>query len=76
MSALTRYGASRDDLAALLDGLPRYRVDQVWQGLYEQLAAPEELTALPKALRAELAAALPARPRGRRPSAPATAARP
>ena len=37
---LTRYGATRDDLAALLDGLPRYRVDQVWQGLYEQLAAP------------------------------------
>ena len=59
MTGLTRYGATRDDLAALLDGLPRYRVDQVWQGLYEQLAAPEELTALPKALRAELAEALP-----------------
>jgi 23S rRNA (adenine2503-C2)-methyltransferase len=55
----TRYAATREDLATLLDGLPRYRVDQVWQGLYEQLAEPEELTALPKALRASLAGALP-----------------
>ena len=59
MTELTRYGATRDDLAALFDGLPRYRVDQLWQGLYEQLAAPDELTNLPKALRAEVAAALP-----------------
>ncbi len=59
MSALTRYGATREELAAQLDGLPRYRVDQVWEGLYEQLAAPDELTALPKALRAELTDALP-----------------
>ena len=59
MSELTRYGVSRDDLAALLDDLPRYRVDQVWSGLYEQLADPAELTSLPKGLRADLSAALP-----------------
>ena len=59
MTELTRYGATREDLASLLEGLPRYRVDQVWQGLYEQLAAPEELTSLPKALRADVAAVLP-----------------
>ena len=59
MSELTRYGAGRDDLTSLFDGLPRYRVDQVWQGLYEQLATPEEFTNLPKALRAEVADALP-----------------
>jgi 23S rRNA (adenine2503-C2)-methyltransferase len=59
MTTRTRYGASRDDVSALLDGLPRYRVDQVWQGLYEQLATPEELTTLPRALRAEVALALP-----------------
>ena len=59
MTSPTRYGATRDDIAALLDGLPRYRVDQVWQGLYEQLAAPDELTALPKSLRATVAAQLP-----------------
>ena len=59
MTGPTRYAASRDDLVALLDGLPRYRVDQVWQGLYQQLAAPEELTSLPKGLRARLDASLP-----------------
>jgi 23S rRNA (adenine2503-C2)-methyltransferase len=55
----TRYDASPSDLVALLDGEPRFRVDQVWRGLYEQLTAPEELTVLPSALRARLAAALP-----------------
>jgi 23S rRNA (adenine2503-C2)-methyltransferase len=55
----TRFDVTRDDLAAVLDGQPRYRVDQVWSGLYEQLAGPAELTALPKALRAQLDTALP-----------------
>jgi 23S rRNA (adenine2503-C2)-methyltransferase len=59
VSNRTRYDATRDDLASLLDGQPRYRIDQVWDGLHRQLAAPEELTSLPKGLRAELAAALP-----------------
>ena len=56
----TRYDLSRAELATLLDGEPRYRVDQVWAGLYEQRLAPEEMTTLPKALRARLAADLPA----------------
>ena len=56
----TRYDLTRDDLAAVLAGQPRYRVDQVWQGLYDQLAEPDELTTLPKALRAALAEQLPA----------------
>jgi 23S rRNA (adenine2503-C2)-methyltransferase len=55
----TRYDLDRDALVAHLDGEPRYRVDQVWQGLYEQSASLEELTALPKALRARLAEELP-----------------
>jgi 23S rRNA (adenine2503-C2)-methyltransferase len=54
-----RYGVSRDDLAALLAGQPRYRVDQVWSGLYEQLVAPEEMTTLPRALRARIGELLP-----------------
>ncbi len=58
-SELSRYGASRDDLASLLGDQPRYRVDQVWAGLYEQLASPAELTSLPKALRADLDQRLP-----------------
>ena len=59
MTGLTRYGATREDLMSVLEGLPRYRVDQVWEGLYAQLAAPDELTSLPTPLRAEVAAALP-----------------
>jgi 23S rRNA (adenine2503-C2)-methyltransferase len=56
----TRYDVTRDELAAMLDGAPRYRVDQVWAGLHEQLAEPDEWTALPRELRASLAARLPA----------------
>jgi 23S rRNA (adenine2503-C2)-methyltransferase len=56
----TRYDLSRDDLTGVLAGQPRYRVDQVWSGLYDQLATPGELTTLPKALRARLDAELPA----------------
>jgi len=55
----TRYHPDRDALAELLAGQPRYRVDQVWQGLYQQLAGPDEITNLPKALRARLGDALP-----------------
>ncbi len=56
---ISRYDATRDELQAQLSGEPRYRVDQVWQGLYQQLAMPDELTSLPKALRARLEAELP-----------------
>ncbi len=54
-----RYGTSRTELAEVLGDQPRYRVDQVWAGLYEQLATPDELTNLPKALRAQLESGLP-----------------
>ena len=57
--SVTAYHASRSELGEILAGEPRYRVDQVWKGLYEQLAAPDELTTLPKALRARLAETLP-----------------
>ncbi len=56
----SRYDLDRDALAALLAGEPRYRVDQVWDGLYHQLTGPDEMTTLPKALRARLASELPA----------------
>ena len=55
----TRYDVDRAQLAALLDDQPRYRVDQVWDGLHRQLAGPTELTALPKALRTRLDEELP-----------------
>jgi len=55
----TRYQATRDELAAALAGEPRYRLDQLWQGLYQQLAMPDEISSLPKALRARIDAELP-----------------
>jgi 23S rRNA (adenine2503-C2)-methyltransferase len=57
---MNRYDATRDDIAAVLTGQPRFRVDQVWKGFYEQLAEPGEITALPKAVRATLDAEFPA----------------
>src|SRR5688572_17676894 len=59
MAAPTRYDVDRAGLAALLDGEPRYRVDQVWSGLHENLAEPEDMTNVPLALRRRLAEVLP-----------------
>jgi 23S rRNA (adenine2503-C2)-methyltransferase len=55
----TRYEIDRDQLGALLGDAPRYRVDQVWSGLYERFEEPPEWTNLPKAMRAGLADQLP-----------------
>jgi 23S rRNA (adenine2503-C2)-methyltransferase len=46
-------------MAELLDGEPRYRVDQVWQGLYRQAVDPDDMTTLPRALRTRLNDVLP-----------------
>ncbi len=56
---VTRYDVDRAGLGQLLDGEPRYRVDQVWDGLHRQLADPEAITTIPLALRRRLADALP-----------------
>jgi 23S rRNA (adenine2503-C2)-methyltransferase len=56
---MSRYHVSRAELGDLLHDQPRYRVDQVWSGLYEQLVSPPEMTSLPKSLREQLDAALP-----------------
>jgi 23S rRNA (adenine2503-C2)-methyltransferase len=57
--ATTRYDVTRDELSAVLGDVPRYRVDQVWSGLYEHCSEPSDWTNLPKTLRAELAERLP-----------------
>ncbi len=57
--ASTRYDLTRDQLATVLDGEPRYRLDQLWEGMYTQLADPADITNLPKALRARLDDELP-----------------
>jgi 23S rRNA (adenine2503-C2)-methyltransferase len=51
------YDLDLPELKALLKdwGQPRYRAQQIWQGLYQSLwAAPDEFTNLPKGLRKKL----------------------
>ncbi|MBW3556887.1 MAG: 23S rRNA (adenine(2503)-C(2))-methyltransferase RlmN [Actinobacteria bacterium] len=52
----SRYDLTRSDLSRLLSDEPEYRVGQVWDGLHVHGQAPEQLTVLPKRLRARLAA--------------------
>ena len=56
----SRYDLDRDALADLLADQPAYRLDQLWQGLYRDLAEPEEMPTLPASLRRDLAEHLPA----------------
>jgi 23S rRNA (adenine2503-C2)-methyltransferase len=58
---LTRYGATRPQLDALLAGFgePAYRGSQLWDGLWKARRPLEALTDLPKGLRERLATALP-----------------
>jgi 23S rRNA (adenine2503-C2)-methyltransferase len=56
---VTRYDHDRTALGSLLEGEPDYRIDQLWQGLYQDLADPEEITTLPSALRDRLVHDLP-----------------
>lgn len=53
------YDFDRDALAAVLVDEPRYRVDQVWAGLYGQLEELDSVTTLPKGLRQRLGEELP-----------------
>lgn len=55
----TRFDLSRDAFADALGNQPRFRVDQVWQGLYDKLTPLEQISNLPAALRETLAADLP-----------------
>lgn len=52
-----RYDLSLDEIAAALAdrGEPAYRARQVWEGLHRRGVGPDELTSLPKSLRADLA---------------------
>lgn len=61
VSGRTRYAIDRASMAALLHewGEPRYRADQVWEGLYHRRLPLGRLTALPRLLRARLDDELP-----------------
>jgi 23S rRNA (adenine2503-C2)-methyltransferase len=55
----TRYDLDRDDWQTLLAGEQRFRLEQVWNGLYHQGRDLTELTNVPAALRERLAVAAP-----------------
>ncbi len=55
----TRFDVSRDELAALLGDQPRYRVDQVWDGLYEPGKDLLDISNVPVAVRERLDTTLP-----------------
>jgi 23S rRNA (adenine2503-C2)-methyltransferase len=52
------YELTREELADLLAGEPRYRVDQVWRGLWAEGRRIEEISTLPRDLRERLAGEL------------------
>lgn len=53
------YQPSRDELSDILSGEPRYRLDQLWTGLYTHFQKPHDITTLPATLRTRLAEQLP-----------------
>ena len=59
LDELTLYDPDQTALMALLAGEPRFRLKQLWDGLYREGRRPEEMTNLPASLRASLAEALP-----------------
>jgi 23S rRNA (adenine2503-C2)-methyltransferase len=55
----TLYQPTRDEIASILEGEPRYRLDQLWSGLYTQFQHPADITTLPAALRTRISNELP-----------------
>jgi 23S rRNA (adenine2503-C2)-methyltransferase len=55
----TLYQPTRDQIASILEGEPRYRLDQLWSGLYTQFQHPADITTLPAALRTRISNELP-----------------
>jgi 23S rRNA (adenine2503-C2)-methyltransferase len=53
------YEYSKEELANFLVDEPRYRVDQLWRGLWADDLALEGITTIPKSLRARLVEAFP-----------------
>ena len=53
------YDLDFQDVSRALEAHPRFRVDQLWEGLYRQSRPVDELAVLPLALRSELALNFP-----------------
>ncbi|HTT59191.1 MAG TPA: 23S rRNA (adenine(2503)-C(2))-methyltransferase RlmN [Acidimicrobiales bacterium] len=54
------YQCSKEELAALLEGEPSYRLDQLWHGLWSEALPIAEITTIPKSLRSALVEQFPA----------------
>lgn len=59
ISTKTRYQLDRDALGELLADHPKYRVEQLWKGLYEEGLDIADISTLPKDLRSNLDELLP-----------------
>ena len=55
----TVYDLTLDDWAGRLSDLPRYRIDQIWTGLYRNFKPLTEITTLPEAIRRQLDEQIP-----------------
>ncbi len=55
VSGSSPWTPSHDEWTALLDGEPKYRLDQLWRGLYQEQLEPEQISTLPKSLRHRIA---------------------
>jgi 23S rRNA (adenine2503-C2)-methyltransferase len=53
------YEYSRDELATTLEGEPRYRVDQLWHGLWNEAQQFSDITTIPTSLRSRLTEQFP-----------------
>ena len=53
------YENTKEELAGILEGEPRYRIDQIWHGLWTEGQEVGEITTIPKTLRAKLASEFP-----------------
>lgn len=53
------YDPTKEELGQLLSDEPRYRLDQLWSGLYQRFQTPQDINTLPAALRARLSTELP-----------------
>lgn len=59
MSRRTIHDVTREEIAQVLSDQPKYRIDQVWNGLYSSFDTVDDISTLPAALRSRLTDALP-----------------
>jgi 23S rRNA (adenine2503-C2)-methyltransferase len=53
------YDYTQDEFATLLSGAPKYRITQLWDGLYSHMLEPHDISPLPADLRARISTEAP-----------------